>query len=55
MQRVDYAYYTSSEAGRRTIAENYVGLPHEAIESPARRTAAATLSCPGADARGTPT
>jgi len=32
MQRVDHAYYTSSEAGRRTIAENYVGLPHEAIE-----------------------
>lgn len=32
MQRVDYEYYTSSDAGRRTIAENYVGLPHEAIE-----------------------
>ena len=27
MQRVDYDYYTSSEAGARMIAENYVGLP----------------------------
>jgi p-hydroxybenzoate 3-monooxygenase len=32
MQRIDYEYYTSSQAGLRTIAENYVGLPHEAIE-----------------------
>ena len=32
MQRVDYEYYTSSNAGLKTIAENYVGLPHEAIE-----------------------
>jgi p-hydroxybenzoate 3-monooxygenase len=32
MQRIDYEYYTSSNAGLRTIAENYVGLPHEAIE-----------------------
>jgi p-hydroxybenzoate 3-monooxygenase len=31
MQRVDYEYYTSSNAGLKTIAENYVGLPHEAI------------------------
>ena len=32
MQRIDYEYYTSSNAGLKTIAENYVGLPHEAIE-----------------------
>lgn len=32
MQRTDYDYYTSSEAGLKTIAENYVGLPYEAIE-----------------------
>jgi p-hydroxybenzoate 3-monooxygenase len=32
MQRIDYEYYTSSQAGLRTIAENYVGLPHEPIE-----------------------
>ena len=25
-------YFVSSEAGRKTIAENYVGLPYEAIE-----------------------
>jgi p-hydroxybenzoate 3-monooxygenase len=25
-------YFTGSEAGRRTIAENYVGLPYEAVE-----------------------
>lgn len=27
IQFADLAYYTSSEAGRKTIAENYVGLP----------------------------
>ena len=32
IQRIDYEYYTRSDAGSRTIAENYVGLPHEAIE-----------------------
>ncbi|MCG5076940.1 4-hydroxybenzoate 3-monooxygenase [Paraburkholderia tagetis] len=32
MQRTDYDYYTTSEAGLKTIAENYVGLPYEAIE-----------------------
>ncbi len=32
MQRTDYDYFTSSEAGRKTIAENYVGLPYEPIE-----------------------
>ncbi|WP_322061891.1 4-hydroxybenzoate 3-monooxygenase [Paraburkholderia sp. J63] len=32
MQRTDYDYYTTSEAGLRTIAENYVGLPYEPIE-----------------------
>jgi p-hydroxybenzoate 3-monooxygenase len=31
MQLADLDYYTSSEAGLRTIAENYVGLPYEAI------------------------
>jgi p-hydroxybenzoate 3-monooxygenase len=25
-------YFIGSEAGRKTIAENYVGLPYEAIE-----------------------
>ena len=25
-------YFVGSEAGRKTIAENYVGLPREAIE-----------------------
>ena len=25
-------YFIDSEAGRRTIAENYVGLPYEAIQ-----------------------
>jgi p-hydroxybenzoate 3-monooxygenase len=32
MQQTDRDYYTSSEAGLRTIAENYVGLPYEPIE-----------------------
>ena len=32
MQQAELDYYTSSEAGRTTIAENYVGLPYEAIE-----------------------
>ncbi|QUG92759.1 4-hydroxybenzoate 3-monooxygenase (plasmid) [Pseudomonas putida] len=32
MQQTELDYYVSSEAGRRTIAENYVGLPYEAIE-----------------------
>lgn len=32
MQRIDYEYYTGSNAGRRMIAENYVGLPLDAIE-----------------------
>ena len=34
-QRISAAeldYFVSSEAGRKTIAENYVGLPYEAIE-----------------------
>jgi p-hydroxybenzoate 3-monooxygenase len=25
-------YFVESEAGRKTIAENYVGLPYEAIQ-----------------------
>nr|WP_067288016.1 4-hydroxybenzoate 3-monooxygenase [Marinobacterium profundum] len=32
MQQAELEYYTQSDAGRRTIAENYVGLPYEAIE-----------------------
>jgi p-hydroxybenzoate 3-monooxygenase len=33
IQEAELAYYTSSEAGLGTIAENYVGLPYEAIEA----------------------
>lgn len=32
MQEAELAYYTSSQAGQITIAENYVGLPYEPIE-----------------------
>ena len=32
MQKADFEYYMSSEAGLTTIAENYVGLPFEDIE-----------------------
>ena len=32
MQEAELDYFTSSEAGRINIAENYVGLPYEAIE-----------------------
>ncbi len=32
IQEAELDYYTRSEAGRTTIAENYVGLPYEAIE-----------------------
>lgn len=32
MQRADRDYYFNSEAGLRTIAENYLGLPYESIE-----------------------
>ncbi|PPV39471.1 4-hydroxybenzoate 3-monooxygenase [Ectopseudomonas oleovorans] len=32
MQQTELDYYVGSEAGRRAIAENYVGLPYEAIE-----------------------
>jgi p-hydroxybenzoate 3-monooxygenase len=31
IQEAELAYYTSSEAGLSTIAENYVGLPYEPI------------------------
>jgi hypothetical protein len=31
-QQTEPDYFVSSEAGHRTIAENYVGLPYEAIE-----------------------
>lgn len=33
MQQAELDYYTSSEAGLTTIAENYVGLPYELLES----------------------
>ncbi|WP_106475636.1 4-hydroxybenzoate 3-monooxygenase [Phytohalomonas tamaricis] len=32
IQQAELDYYTGSEAGRRTIAENYVGLPYETLE-----------------------
>lgn len=32
IQEAELSYYTSSVAGRTTIAENYVGLPYEMIE-----------------------
>ncbi|MGI4857513.1 MAG: 4-hydroxybenzoate 3-monooxygenase [Janthinobacterium lividum] len=31
IQETDFNYFTGSEAGLKTIAENYVGLPYEAI------------------------
>ena len=31
IQLADLDYFTNSEAGRRTIAENYVGLPYEKV------------------------
>lgn len=31
MQLAELDYYTQSVAGRTTIAENYVGLPYEAV------------------------
>jgi p-hydroxybenzoate 3-monooxygenase len=34
MQRAELDYYTSSRAGLTTIAENYVGLPFESLETP---------------------
>jgi p-hydroxybenzoate 3-monooxygenase len=32
MQQAELAYFTGSRAGLTTIAENYVGLPYEAVE-----------------------
>ena len=32
IQRTELEYFVESEAGRKSIAENYVGLPYEAIE-----------------------
>ncbi|MCX7080157.1 MAG: 4-hydroxybenzoate 3-monooxygenase [Pseudomonas sp.] len=32
ISQTELAYFVGSEAGRKTIAENYVGLPYEAIE-----------------------
>jgi len=32
MQEIERDYLTSSQAGLTTLAENYVGLPYEAIE-----------------------
>lgn len=37
IQQTDFDYFTQSEAGLKTIAENYVGLPYEAIDQPAHR------------------
>ena len=31
IQRAEQDYYTSTRAGLTTIAENYVGLPYEAV------------------------
>lgn len=32
IQRAELEYYTSSEAGMKVIAENYIGLPYEKLE-----------------------
>ncbi|MHB0775232.1 4-hydroxybenzoate 3-monooxygenase [Halomonas sp. WWR20] len=32
IQQAELDYYTGSDAGQRTIAENYVGLPYESLE-----------------------
>ncbi|SNR92714.1 4-hydroxybenzoate 3-monooxygenase [Pseudomonas segetis] len=32
MQQTELDYFVGSEAGRKTIAENYVGLPYEVVE-----------------------
>jgi p-hydroxybenzoate 3-monooxygenase len=32
IQEAELDYYTSSQAGKTTIAENYVGLPYETVE-----------------------
>ena len=32
MQLAELEYFTNSDAGLRTIAENYVGLPYEPVE-----------------------
>jgi p-hydroxybenzoate 3-monooxygenase len=32
MQLAELDYFTSSEAGLKTIAENYVGLPYEQLD-----------------------
>lgn len=32
IQQTELDYYVGSQAGRQTIAENYVGLPYEAVE-----------------------
>ncbi|MFN5446367.1 MAG: FAD-dependent monooxygenase, partial [bacterium] len=32
IQEAELDYYTSSLAGQTTVAENYVGLPYEAVE-----------------------
>jgi p-hydroxybenzoate 3-monooxygenase len=34
IQQTELDYFVSSAAGRTTIAENYVGLPYEAVEPP---------------------
>ena len=32
IQHTELEYFVESEAGRKSIAENYVGLPYEEIE-----------------------
>jgi p-hydroxybenzoate 3-monooxygenase len=32
IQEAELDYFTRSEAGRTTIAENYVGLPYERVD-----------------------
>ncbi len=32
IQLAELEYYTGSEAGRKAIAENYVGLPYELVQ-----------------------
>jgi len=38
-------YFVSSEAGRQTIAENYVGLPYEPVDSPTQEVLQVTAQC----------
>lgn len=44
MQQTELDYFVGSEAGRKTIAENYVGLPYEATR-PAAQCCGASPPC----------